>query len=772
MKFTRTFPLFSLAVTLLTAWLLLWVSSCSSDRFLADDELLLQSVKMETDSKRINLGEYRVNVRQEANSRWFSTIKVPLGIYCLQGRDSTRRFNRFIRKIGEAPVVYDASLTAFSERALGAAMSNQGYLHSHVTVSEHVKGKHVKVKYKLEPGVRSYVGDIHYLFDNADIRDVVMADKHRSKLKKGSPLNMSLLSEERSRIVSLLRDRGYYNIHNEYVTFRADTAENDYGVNLTLRMGIPPGVDSTTAYSIYQLGDVNVREDAQQMGDTLTTISAEGLRLHYSTKRNRLHRRIYDARVALRKDSVYSAALVSDTYRALNNLPAVSLSSVHLAARPDTTLIDADVNVMLSEPNTISAELEGTNTSGDLGAALALTFSNNNVFRGAENLSLKLRGAYEAIKGLEGYQNQDYVEYSADLTLRFPSLLLPFTNQRTRVNTHGKTELGFTYNSQNRPEFHRRVLTGTWAYRWNNRSNQRWSHRVDLLSLNYVSMPWISETFRNDYLEGNDVHYAVLRYTYEDLFIMRMGYSFTYTSAPQSANGLYKTNGHQIRFNVETAGNVLDGLSHLFTNKHDESGQRRVFGIAYSQYAKVDFDFVKSLAIDDVNSLAFHAAFGIAIPYGNASVIPYEKRYFAGGANSIRGWSVRRLGPGSYVGTDGKINFINQTGNLKLEFSAEYRTHLFWKFDGAAFVDAGNVWNTRNYADQSGGQFRFSRFYKEIAVAYGLGLRFNFDYFILRFDGGMKAIDPAYPSGRDHYPLLHPRFSRDFTFHFAVGLPF
>ena len=293
------------------------------------------------------------------------------------------------------------------------------------------------------------------------------------------------------------------------------------------------------------------------------------------------------------------------------------------------------------------------------------------------------------------------------------------------------------------------------------------------MSLNYVFMPWISETFRENYLEGDDPRYSILRYNYENLFIMRMGYSFVYNSLRNSGmNGLYQTNGYQIRFNVETAGNLLYGMSKLFHAQRDNEGRYSLFNIAYSQYAKVDFDYAKSLLIDDRNSLAFHIGFGLAVPYGNSSVIPYEKRYFAGGANSVRGWSVRELGPGSYVGKDGQIDFINQTGNLKLDLSIEYRTFLFWKLHAAAFIDAGNVWNTRDYPDQPGGQFRFDRFYRQIAVSYGLGLRLNFDFFILRFDCGMKAINPAVESGRLHYPIICPDFRRDFTFHFAVGLPF
>ena len=168
----------------------------------------------------------------------------------------------------------------------------------------------------------------------------------------------------------------------------------------------------------------------------------------------------------------------------------------------------------------------------------------------------------------------------------------------------------------------------------------------------------------------------------------------------------------------------------------------------------------------------FHFAFGIAWPYGNSNILPFEKRYFSGGANSVRGWSVRSLGPGKFRGTDGNIDFINQTGDLKLDINLEYRAHLFWKFNGALFIDAGNIWTLRDYPDQPGGSFKFSSFYNQIAVAYGLGIRLNFDFFILRFDMGMKAINPAYVEKKEHYAIVHPDLGRDFAFHFAVGLPF
>ena len=253
---------------------------------------------------------------------------------------------------------------------------------------------------------------------------------------------------------------------------------------------------------------------------------------------------------------------------------------------------------------------------------------------------------------------------------------------------------------------------------------------------------------------------------------MRTAYGFVFNSARKENTISVQNNSYQIKFNTEIAGNFLYGLSKLFRNPKDNNGQYNIFNIAYSQYAKFDIDLAKSFAINESNSIALHFSTGIAIPYGNSKIIPYEKRYFAGGANHVRGWSVRQLGPGSYTTRDGKINYINQTGNLQVLASMEYRTRLFWKFNGAAFIDAGNIWTLRSYPEQPGGQFQLNSFLKEIAVAYGLGIRLNFDYFIIRFDMGMKAINPAYVSHDEHYAFLNPDFGRDFCFHFAVGLPF
>ena len=489
-----------------------------------------------------------------------------------------------------------------------------------------------------------------------------------------------------------------------------------------------------------------------------------------------LRKSVLEDNTLIEKGKYFSATDLQRTYNNFSRLGAVRYTSINFREPPrydslvigksfayrtsSTHYLDADIQVYNNKPNTISFQPEGTNTAGDLGAAAVLSYQNRNLFRGSEHLSVELRAAFEAIKGLEGYKNSDYEEYSLQASLQFPRFLAPFVSRDFKRRSNAISEVSLGWNLQNRPEFHRRIFSSAWKYHWTNPVHHL-TYDFELLDLSYIYMPWISGTFKRDYLDNATTRNAILRYNYQDLFILRTGFGLHYNSS-----------SHAFRARVELAGNLLDGLGNLFDFKKNGQGKRTLFNIAYAQYAKFDFSYTQILHFDDRNALALHGGIGIAFPYGNSTVLPFEKRYFSGGANSVRGWSVRELGPGKFRGVDGRIDFINQTGDMKLDLNAEYRTHLFWKLDGAAFVDAGNIWTLRSYAEQPGGQFRFKDFYKQMAVAYGLGLRLNFDYFILRFDGGMKAVNPAYADRNEHYALWHPNLKRDFTFHFAVGLPF
>lgn len=759
--------------------LLLALASCSSKKYLAPGEQVLTRVDIEADDPQFKTSTYRSYVRQSPNTKWFSLVKVPLGLYCLSKADTVggqKGFSRLMRKIGEAPVVFDPAQTESGRRAMVIAMNNAGYLHASADTLTTAKRHKRRVTYQLHPGPRYYISQWRQTFDDPEMEQAFRADAKASLIRPGMPLDIGRLSDERSRIIHALRDKGYYFLNNDFISFDIDTVSGSLSADVTLRFCRPAGIDSSRVYRRQHFSEVRIVEEPLLDEELLPdTTDYHGLRF-VTGPHTHLNKRVYVTHVAPRRDSLYNERLVQATYSNLNALPAVSFTSLRIQpAKDDPDGLLCEITPGRNKPHGFEMEVEGTNTSGDLGAAMALSYTNRNLFHASEQLTLKLRGAYEAITGLEGYANQNYTEWSVESNLRFPTLLVPFVNFNDKRLIKGTSEARLMYDMQDRPEFHRRVLTGAWAYRWTHLSQPRLQHRADLISVNYVYMPWISDTFRKEYLEGDDPYYSVVRSSYENLFIMKSGYSFTYNSRRNAAAqpaGLYQTSGFQLKAGVELAGNVLYGLSKLLkTRKSPTTGNYELFGIAYSQYVKFDFDYAHSYILGEGNSLAWHVAFGYGIPYGNSNILPYEKRYFAGGANSVRGWSVRELGPGSYKGKDGKIDFINQTGNLKLDLSVEWRTYLFWKLHGAFFVDAGNVWNTRSYADMEGARFRWNSFFKELAVAYGLGVRLNFDYFILRLDAGFKAINPA-ATGRLHYPFTQPNLRRDMAVHFAVGLPF
>lgn len=755
------------------------LSGCGSARFIPEGRYLLSDVKLTTSARGIKTGELRGNVRQEPNSRWFSLFKIPLHVYCLSKADSVRGrrgFSGVLRKIGEAPVIYDPAQTAYSVASLRQSLINKGYLRARVDTTVSYRGHKAAVVYHLTPGPQTHVNSLAYTFDDPAVARIVAADSTAGVLRKGRALDLDRLAEERTRIVSLLRNKGYYHVNNDFVTVTIDTLPHSHGADVTLHFARPDETDSARVYTPQRFGRIRVIEHGADRNE-IETDSIDYRHLTYLYKgRPFLHKGVLYYHIDLQQDSLYSDRRVQTTASMVSALPAVAYSSTRVYELGDSLgRLGCDITLQSGKPHSIGLELEGTNTAGDLGAAAVATYSNRNLLRGSETFTVKGRLAYEAITGLEGYDNQNYIEYSLETGLRFPTLLMPFVSLDRKRQLNAASEVQLMYDSQNRPEFHRRVLTGAWAYNWMRYDRPQLRHRFDLFSINYVFLPWISSTFRRDYLEGDDPYNQVLRSSYENLFILKTGYSFTYNSQASqqalSAAGT-QTSGYQVKAGVELAGNLLRGISGLLRFHRDSEGRYSLFGINFSQYVKFDFDFSKSLAITEKSALAFHAALGLAIPYGNSSILPYEKRYFSGGANSVRGWSVRSLGPGAYKGAGGKVDFINQTGNLKLDLSVEWRSLLFWKIYSALFVDAGNIWNTRHYPNMDDAVFHFDSFHRQIAVAYGLGLRFNFNYFILRLDGGMKAINPAEPSGRLHYPIFHPDFGRDFTLHFAVGLPF
>lgn len=745
--------------------------SCSISKYVPDDEFYLKDVSVTSKDEKV-LKKYALKdyVQQSTNKKIFG-IKLPLKTYTLSGTDTTKWACKMLRKIGEAPVLYDSIKAVRTEQDILHTLANAGYMKADVKQKKNIKGKKMSIVFDVEPKQRYFIRDIKRDIVDPNLRAVICgSDTINSLIHPDDPFDINVLSEERSRISKLIRNIGYYKFNKEDIRFTADTIKNQSIVDVTVRIGLhlEDGRSEPEPHKQYRIGNITYLSDISLASKNADTLVNNGMKFLYN-KELRFRPNMLISNTQMRKGELFNDSHLRNTYSNFTRLSAVSFSNVYLEERKGTDSLDAYIIVNHAKPHSLGFDIEATNSAGDLGAAVSASVAHKNFFKGSETFMVKIRGAYEAITGLEGYDGHNYYELGGEMRLSFPSFLLPFVHQNWATEHKATSEISLQYNMQDRPEFRRHVMTAAWRYRWST-NRQKANHKFDLLELNYVNMPWISKTFKEQYLDSLGKTNAILKYNYENILITKLGYTFSYNSLG-SHEQTYGKNAYTLRFNIETSGNLLRTITSSYRAHLNSNGQRTFLGIAFAQYVKGDFDFSKSIRLDKDNSFAFHAGLGIAYPYGNTIVLPFEKRYFAGGANSVRGWSVRSLGPGSYNGTDKGINFINQSGDIKLDLNLEYRVNLFWKFSGAAFIDAGNIWTIRKYEDQPGGEFRFDKFYQQIAASYGLGLRMNLGFFLLRFDGGMKAINPAY-TGRDHYPIIHPKFSRDFAFHFAVGMPF
>ena len=762
------------AIVVAAVWVL---TGCSSTRHVPEGEYLLDKVSIEVDpttgTDQLTLINY---LRQQPNHVVLGFAKLQLGLYNMSGRDSTKWYNRWVRILCQPQVMFDRDITEQSRRQLELALINKGYTNTSVTVDTifDKKDRKVELIYRIDAGNPHVIRNITYEFEDSVIGSEIMADREQLIIEDGSLLNRDLLENERISITSRLRDKGYYNFTKEQITFIADTTASSTDVDLIMRVHRPQNVDSTYRERPLNVSRVVYRVESPDPGEAAArdTVRAGNFMFIYDGDRY-LKRSLLEEKCFIRPGEPYSATDVNRTYEALTQLSIIKF--VNIAMVPDKVdgepALEAVITLSRTKKQGLTFEVEGTNSEGDLGFGIGVTYQHRDLAHGAEVLTAKVRTSYESLSGRpEGIINDRYTEVATEVGITFPKFEAPFISRGFKQRSKAKTEFALSFNFQERPEYTRVIAGAAWKYRWNDPANQR-RNTFDLIDINYVYLPKSTIDFINTVAPQN----PLLRYSYEDHLIMRMGYSIYRTNrrpvvpSSRTFGPVFQQRIWTLRTSVETAGNLLYAISSI-TGQKRHGDAYKVFNTQYAQYAKFDIDYSWVNNFNSRNSIALHAGFGIGVPYGNSRMIPFEKRFYAGGANSVRGWGVRTLGPGAYDARNSVVDFINQCGDIRLDLSMEYRAKLFWVIEGALFIDAGNIWTIHNYENQPGGMFHFNSFYKQIAAAYGAGIRFDFTYFLLRLDLGMKAHNPA--AGQQEWPLLHPRWGRDKTLHFSIGYPF
>lgn len=768
-----------LRAALAVAVLILW--GCSSTKHVPADEMLLDKVSIDIDGdSRAGTEEELINfLRQTPNHKVLGFAKLQLATYSLSGSDTTKWYNRWLRSLGQPPVIYDTELTEASRRQLRQALINRGYMDASVAVDTtlYPDRKRAEVSYVITTGEPHTIGSINLNIADSAIRDIVEADTALIDLAEGDLFDRNKLDNVRATITERLRENGYYAYSKELITFTADTVRGSKTVDLTLNMSGGVERDSVQAARrnrVYIVRSVTfVTEEAADNPATADTVTYRNIKVVYGPDHYIRPSALYDM-CFIEPGDPYNARLVDRTYASLSRLSI--LRFINIEMRPageigDTGILDCVINISRNRKQSVSLELEGTNSEGDLGFGIGATYQHRDLTHRSELLTIKFRTAYESLSGnLDGFINKRYSEYAGEAGITFPKFVLPGASRAFKKRMQATTELALSFNYQERPEYTRIIAGLAWRWKWNDRRqdyNRR--HTFDLLDINYVRLPRSTIDFIDQIAPDN----PLLRYSYEDHFIMRLGYTFYRTNrripTPEVNAFVMQPHISTLRISAETAGNLLYGLSSAFGTRRQD-GAYKVFGIQYAQYVKGEFDYTYTRNLNSRNALAFHVGAGLAYPYGNSSMVPFEKRFYAGGANGVRGWSVRTLGPGCYDAQNSVTDFINQCGDIRLDLSMEYRARLFWVFEGALFIDAGNIWTIHNYPNQPGGMFHFGSFYKQIAASYGIGIRMDFTYFLLRFDLGMKAHNPA--MNQEPWPLIHPKWGRDSNFHFSVGYPF
>ena len=754
--------------------------ACSTTKHVPQDKLLVNKVSINVKDNKEYKGSQLINyLKQLPNHTVLGGMKLQLGLYNLSGKDSTKRINKWLRNMGEAPVIYNQSLTEASKKELRTLFINKGFMGVAIDVDTFIntKKRKIDITYNITTGKPHHIKSISYNIPNDTLRELILADTANSKIKPNTIFDRNLLSSQRDEITKKLREKGYYAFNKEYITFTADTTEGSKDVDLTLNTMPPYNNEKMKYYTSHKPFYVRNVIFVTNYNPVTMHNSSEYTAQDTSYYKNiiilydeshYIRRRTLEECCFIESGKLYNSNDVTKTYQALGRLGILKFINIELKPLGEIDgkiWLDTYILISPGKSQAVTLSLEGTNSEGDLGFGVGAGYQHRNIAGGAEVLNTKFKASYESLSGnLNGLINKNYSEYSGEVGITYPKFKAPFLNKSFKQKILASTEISTQFNYQERPEYTRIIAGAAYKYIWSER-NKNTRHTVTLLDVNYVYLPESKINFLDS------IQNPLLRYSYEDHFIMRLGYSLYHSNKKERdlLSYHFQENVYTLRAGIETAGNLLYGISKA-TGAAKKDGAYEVFGIRYSQYTKLDFDYSISHNFTPRSSLSFRVGAGVAVPYGNSNVLPFEKRFYAGGANSVRGWGVRTLGPGSYDGKNSVNSFIYQCGDIRFDMNLEYRAKLFWVIELGAFIDAGNIWTIRNYEDQPGGVFKINNFYKQIAASYGLGLRLDFEYFLLRCDIGMKAHNPA--EGQEKWPIFHPNWKRDSAFHFSVGYPF
>jgi hypothetical protein len=757
------------------------VTSCNPTKYVPAEESLLNENHVKVNSDRIQKNSLMPYIKQQPNKKIFGA-RFHLGLYNLSNLKKENWFHKWLREIGEEPVIFDPYASVKSKDQIRSYVESKGYFDAKVSDTTTTSKQKTDVFYNVVLLPPYTIRNIYNEIADSNVKKLYLFDSMNCVIQRGKPYDVDILQAERSRFERFVKDHGFYGFSGDHIFFKVDSTVGNRQVDIYYGIKQFMTVDESNKinmvqHPIYKVKSIYIYpeyipKDALEGGESYLkgqdTTFYKGYYFISSKKTERVKYDLILQSLYLKPGATYNFTNTEQSQSHLLTLKVYRLVNIYYndlryLTSPQSSVQDLTCNIQLTplSQQSYKVELEGTNSAGNIGGAVNLIYQHKNVFHGAQLFNMKLKGAIEAL-AQENTELKKSQEYGLEASLRFPEFLLPFIKKEEFIKKYNPTTILLAaINYQNLPFYERFMSNATFGYTW--KASVYKEHQVYPFQFNVVNLLKIDSAYQAR-IDAS----SYLAYSYQDVMILGGRYSYIFNN--QKIN---KSNDYWfMRVNAEASGNLLAMLKRVSGAPQTEDGTYEFLRQPFAQYIKSDIDVRYNYRFNDAGSIVYRGFFGIGIPYGNSKAIPFEKQYFSGGSNGIRAWQVRTLGPGSFTPTD-TVSFVNQTADIKLEANAEYRFKLFWILEGAVFLDAGNIWTYKDDPARPGAQFKLNKFYKDLAVGTGAGLRFDFSFVLGRIDFGMKLRDPALTDGSKWIIMNRPyKFWDDFALVIGIGYPF
>lgn len=772
-------------------------AACNPARRIADNEFLLRKNKIKAQVARIDNYDLEEIIKQKPNRRILSLVRFHLAVHNIANNGKDTRFrNWLMNTIGEAPVILDSMMIENSVSQISLYLEKKGYFNNEVDYEvKLVRPKEAVVTYSINGNEPHYIRKLTFEIEDDAIRKLYNDLRGKDNIAKGDVFDIEQLETERRFLTDALRNRGYYFFNKEYITFEVDTSPSKNLLDIVMRVKkvsrkLDEFGDETeeVPHEKFRFGKIFINTQYQPRQSPLQEMDTLSFRDYFLLYNNEMeiNPKLIANSLFIHPNQIYQADKVEQSYRKLSDLGVYrSVNFKFELSDDDPNSLDCFIFLSPAKKQSVSAETGWSNTGGNQGIALTLNYGNKNSFKGAELFQASLYGGLEVQTTLLTNENDEIiesipfntVEVGPQVSLFIPKFLLPIDQDKFSKSSNAKTVLTSSYNYQRRPDYTRTIADIKLQYRW--RENIFKTHQIGVADISFIKIDK-SAAFEQRLIELND---RFLQTSYTDHLIPATHYTFTYNSQRNAT----QRNVLFYKGNLELAGNLLRTISKAAGAQQDVNGDYNLFGIRFAQFVKIDNELRHYHRFNIHRTMAYRFMAGVGLPLANLEVLPFEKSFFAGGANDMRAWQARSLGPGSYLDFENRFDKI---GDVRLEGSMEYRFGLKSLLEGAAFVDAGNVWLLNPDSLRPGGHFDPSRFAREIAIGGGFGMRFDFTFFIVRLDAGLQVKDPALPEGerwifqpKDIYNEAAAEFHKlngtEFTsyrprinFNLGIGYPF